>query len=146
MLKKSVPFIIVVFFLVSCYQLEKPKKPDGLISKSNMVNIIVDLKLLASVTSQSSKVLDSNNVDSENFVYQKYNIDSTLFAVSSDYYAYNIQDYIDIYEKVKDSLETLSNYYKELDTVETSEKESDERIKEKPAKLEKGLVTPVSNK
>lgn len=144
-LKRIIPYVIVAFFLFSCYQLEKPKKPNGLISKSDMVNIIVDLKLLASVTGQNTKVLDSNNIDTENFVFQKYNIDSTQFAASSDYYAYNLQDYIDIYEKVKDSLEALSDYYKDLDAKETSEKEPDEGG-EKPTNLEKGLVTPVSDK
>lgn len=148
MIKKTLPYIMIALFMVSCYEIEKPKKPKNLISKEEMVNILLDLKLLVSTTGQNVKVLDSNNVDVERFVYNKYNIDSTQFALSSDYYAHNIEDYEAIYEKVKDSLEALNNYYNDLQSkdVEAGEEEANKNETVEDAPIETGLITPPSDK
>jgi len=122
MLKKIIPYIIVVLFVVSCYKFKEPEKPKNLISKADMVNILIDLKLIASVTSGDDiKILDSNNVQSEKYIYKKYNIDSTQFALSNNYYAYHLKDYEEIYTKVKDSLEALSKSYEALELKELNE-------------------------
>ncbi|MBU3822099.1 DUF4296 domain-containing protein [Flavobacteriaceae bacterium XHP0103] len=146
MLKKIITYIVITAFLVSCYQLEKPKKPNDLISKTEMVNILVDLKLLTSINGQNTKVLDSNNVDVDNYVYKKYSIDSMQFVLSSNYYASNLDEYIDIYEKVKDSLDALSEYYMELEGKPIDDEEGqDKRTVNKP-KLKKELAKPALDK
>lgn len=95
-----------------------------------MVNILIDLKLIASVTAANDiKVLDSNYVQSEQYVYKKYNIDSTQFALSNNYYAFHLKDYEDIYTKVKDSLEALSRYYEDLELKELKERRTQDSIK-----------------
>src|SRR5690606_28575963 len=98
MLKTFIPYTIVLLFVVSCYKFKEPEKPKNLISKAEMVNILIDLKLIASVTAADDiKVLDSNNIQSKKYIYKKYNIDSTQFALSNNYYAYHLQDYEEIY-------------------------------------------------
>ncbi|OYX25188.1 MAG: hypothetical protein B7Z06_07690 [Flavobacteriales bacterium 32-35-8] len=127
MLKTFIPYTIVLLFVVSCYKFKEPEKPKNLISKAEMVNILIDLKLIASVTAADDiKVLDSNNIQSKKYIYKKYNIDSTQFTLSNNYYAYHLQDYEEIYAKVKDSLEALSSFYEALEQKEISE----QRIKD----------------
>lgn len=95
-----------------------------------MVNILIDLKLIASVTGGDDvKVLDSNNVQSQKYIYKKYNIDSTQFAMSNNYYAFHINDYEAIYTKVKDSLEALSRFYEDLELKELKERRTKDSIK-----------------
>lgn len=143
---------------MSCYKFKEPEKPKNLISKVDMVNILIDLKLIASVTTADDiKVLDSNNVKSEKYIYKKYNIDSTQFALSNNYYAYHLEDYEDIYTKVKDSLEALSKFYEALEQQEIKEqrtkdslqsiinKDSIEAITTK-TDIKRKLIKPISDK
>lgn len=116
--------------MVSCYKFKEPEKPKNLISKEDMVNILIDLKIIASITAVDDiKVLDSNNVQSQKYIYKKYNIDSTQFAMSNDYYAFHINDYEAIYIKVKDSLEALSRFYEDLEQKELKEKITQDSLK-----------------
>lgn len=142
-MKKNFIHIFILVFMVSCYDLKGPKKPDDLLSKSEMTNIIFDLKVLASINGENAKVLDSNNINVNTYVFMKYNIDSVRFAKSNNYYAYNIEDYEEIYQNVNDSLQKLNEYYKEQQGGEA--KEIEDYIKSKKKELNEGLVTPVSD-
>lgn len=95
-----------------------------------MVNILIDLKIIASITAVDDiKVLDSNNVQSKYYIFKKYNIDSTQFASSNNYYAFHLKDYEDIYAKVQDSLEALSRFYEDLELKELKEKITQDSLK-----------------
>ncbi|WP_100610184.1 DUF4296 domain-containing protein [Confluentibacter lentus] len=144
MLKKFIPYTIVLLFVVSCYQFKEPEKPKNLISKAEMVNILIDLKLIASVTAGDDiKVLDSNNVQSEKYIYKKYNIDSTQFALSNNYYAYHLEDYEEIYTKVKDSLEALSSFYEALELKELKDQRTKDSLQ---SLMDKDSIEAISTK
>ena len=148
MLKKTVPYILTLFFVVSCYKLKEPEKPKNLISKNDMVNILIDLQLLSSITAASDlKVLDSNHVKAEKYIFNKYHIDSTQFALSNDYYAFYIDDYEDIYDKVKDSLEALNAFYEKLEQEELEEIDETDSIMEIRSDVDnrRGMIKPVSD-
>ena len=49
-------------------------------------------------------------------------IDSLQFALSSDYYAFYIDDYDDIYKKVRDSLKLLKELLEKQEEIEMEEK------------------------
>lgn len=121
-------YFLAIFLLVSCYSFQKPEKPNHLISKKEMVNIIIDLRLLASANGSNEKVLQDKGIYSEDFVFKKYNIDSLTFALSNDYYAYYVEDYDEIYTKVKDSFELLKKNLDELVIQEEEEKRKTDSI------------------
>ena len=134
MLKRITIYICAVLFMVSCYSIKKPKKPDHLLSKKEMVNIILDLRLLASANGANQRLLQNHGIYSEDYVYKKYNIDSATFAQSNNYYAFYIEDYDEIYNKVKDSLDELKTVLDELVLKEKEEKrktDSINRVKER---------------
>ncbi|WP_390886657.1 hypothetical protein [Lacinutrix neustonica] len=56
-------------------------------------------------------------------------MDSTLFAESNAYYAFDIKTYDAIYAKVKDSLTALRDKYKAIETREDKEKEKLDSLK-----------------
>jgi len=113
---------------VSCYSFQKPEKPEHLISKKEMVNIIIDLRLLASANGSNQKVLQDKGVYSEEYVFKKYNIDSLTFALSNNYYAYYVEDYDEIYTMVRDSLELLKKNLDQLVIQEEDEKRKTDSI------------------
>lgn len=130
MFKNYIPYSIIFLLVLSCYKFKEPEKPKNLISKSDMVNILIDLKIIASITGAGDiKLLDSNNVRAEKYIYNKYNIDSTQFALSNNYYAFHLDDYDDIYKKVTDSLEALSRFYEEVELQEIKERKIQDSLK-----------------
>jgi hypothetical protein len=106
---KNVIYICIVLLLVSCYDIKKPKKPENLISKDKMVNIIIDMSLFNSAKGINKRTLENKGINLEQFIYNKHNIDSLQFATSNNFYAYNVLEYEAIYERVEDSLTQLKD-------------------------------------
>ncbi|MDO5970657.1 DUF4296 domain-containing protein [Flavivirga aquimarina] len=112
-LRRFTIYLSVIILVSACYSIDKPKKPDNLISKEKMVDILIDAKLIASANSKNRKVMENRGVKLNTYVFTKHNIDSLQFALSNEYYAFYIKDYEEIYAKVKDSLEFLNVKFKE---------------------------------
>lgn len=89
-------------FICSC---QEDKKPDNLISKEVMIDIITDLAVLEAVQSHNPSLLQLYGINPKEYVYDKYSVDSLQLAQSNRYYALNIKEYDAMYEKVKVRLE-----------------------------------------
>jgi len=115
--------LILVVVLIGC---DGPKKPENLISKKEMVHILIDSKLIAVANSGNRKILDKEGGFPSKYVFKKYNIDSVQFAESNAYYTYYVEDYEEIHQKAKDSLERLKK-----DLKAQQEKEKKEKLKKR---------------
>ena len=81
MIKKQICVILLLpLMVISCYKLKNPKKPDNLISEDKMVNILIDIRLMSSATGTNKRTLDNHISDKEDYIYNKYDIDSLQFA------------------------------------------------------------------
>jgi len=120
-LNRILTFFSIALLATSCFQYKAPEKPKNLISKDNMVNILIDAKIIGSANMKNRRIMESHGVDLSNYVFKKYNIDSLQFALSNEYYTFYIKEYNEIYEKVKDSLETLKTFYKKLEEKEIAD-------------------------
>ncbi|WP_242084107.1 DUF4296 domain-containing protein [Aestuariivivens sediminis] len=129
MIVRGILVLLFTFFLVGCYKLKNPPKPKNLIPKEKMINILIDIRLMASATGVNKRTLDNNIAHKEEYIYNKYNIDSLQFALSNEYYVYHIEIYDDIYAKVKDSLDALKNLYKDLEEKELKIKQEQDSLK-----------------
>lgn len=118
---------------MSCYGIEKPKKPENLMSKDKMVDVLVELALVSSAKGINKRELENKGIVPDTFVYKKHKIDSTIFANSNNYYAYDIDEYSQIYKDVRDSLESLRIFYKDVEKKENliKDKELKETLKDK---------------
>ena len=103
--------IISTLILVSCHKVKTPPKPDNLISKKEMVNILVDISLLRSAEGANKIKIQNEGYTVESYVYKRHNIDSAQFTLSNNYYSYDLETYKDIYQKVEDSLTSLKEFY-----------------------------------
>lgn len=123
---KNISYLVVVMLLISCGNKDDkgPKKPDNLISKNKMANIIYDMSILSAAKGVNKKLMEKQGVRPEDYVYTKYSIDSAQFAKSNAYYAFDIETYQDIYESVNVMLEKDKNEFSELVRIENKERDS----------------------
>ena len=80
MLKQFVTYLGVLLVVVSC-GFGGPKKPKNLISKKNMVHILIDAKLLSTATFEHRNALETKGLRFNSYIFEKYGI-----------VAYNIYD------------------------------------------------------
>ena len=110
-------YIVTLFFgmilLVACAE-KVVKEPKNLIPKEKMTEILHDLAILNASKSLTSSKLKDSGIEVMEFLYEKYDIDSTQFSQSDLYYASIPLEYQSIYEgvearikKQKDTLEAI---------------------------------------
>ena len=114
---------------MSCNRLDKPKKPDNLLSESQMVNIITDISLITAAKGVQKKVIEAEKINLEEFVFQKHNVDSLQFAESNNYYAYDVKTYESIYQRVNQRLENQKQEYLEIERINLEKKDSIRKAK-----------------
>jgi hypothetical protein len=128
-MKNSLIYILFICFLISCSGINKPKKPKNLISKDQMVNVLLDMSLLSSAKGINKSKIENNGIIPESYVYAKNNIDSIQFVESNAYYTNNLNEYQEIIKKVEDSLNILRENYNILYEKEEKEKRIQDSIK-----------------
>ena len=102
-MKKVVLFLILVSLNLSCKE-EVVKKPGNLIEKEVMVDVIYDLALLEAIKYQSPYALETHKINSDEYIYKKYKIDSAQFAQSNIYYASDYKEYKKMYDQINSRL------------------------------------------
>ncbi len=124
---KNIIYIIVFVFLLSCESRTKFKKPENLISKKLMVDLLTDMHLASGTLGIKNKDLEKNK-NYMALVFKKYKIDSTLFAVSNTYYTSNVDEYEEIFEEVEKRLDDIKKSYQtELDSIIQEAGKSEEK-------------------
>lgn len=119
---KLVAIALGFLIFTSCYNVDKPEKPENLLTESEMVAVLTDMAIMSSAKGINKKKIEENGITPNAFIFKKHKIDSTIFSQSNNYYAFNIKTYNEIYDKVKDSLKELREIYKKIEVEEKKEK------------------------
>lgn len=102
-MKKLIYILFVLLFVISCTSNTIYKKPENLITESEMVDLLVDMQI--AIGGRSARNNEAKyTIDYMPFVYEKYGIDSARFAQSSYYYSTDIDNYNKILTRVKNKL------------------------------------------
>lgn len=129
--------------MISCQDIERTEKPEDLIPKEKMVDIITELYLLNGARTYNKELLEESGIVPNEYIRNKYNIDSLQLVRSNNYYAENYKEYEAIYLKVKEKMDSLQIYYDTLrveierrrDSIRRlNPKDSLKRIKERALK------------
>ena len=96
-MNKNYIFIVLITLTISCKQ---ETKPNHLIEKEVMVNIMYDLSILQALRYQNPTSIDSFQINARDFVGKKYRIDSLQFAQSNVYYSTNNEQYKEMFNQV----------------------------------------------
>jgi hypothetical protein len=106
-MKKAV-FFFFGMLLLSCGE-KVVEKPENLIPKEKMVDILHDLSLLNATKAAFGSKFKESGIDVMDFLYEKYEIDSVQFVESDLYYASIPLEYQSIYEKVEERIDNRKN-------------------------------------
>lgn len=126
MIQNRFLIIILLPLLFSCYQENKVdvKKPDPLLTREKMVEILTDIQMAEGIISYGRTARKNYNNDYKDSLYQRlfdhYHISSTTLKENIAYYNIDPSVMEDIYEDV---LENLSKTQSEIlmDTIKKKE-------------------------
>ena len=102
-MKKGVLFFILINLIFSCKE-EFVKKPENLIEKDIMVDVMYDLALLEAIKYQSPNAIETHKINPDEYIYKKYKIDSAQFVQSNMYYASDYKEYKKMYDQINSRL------------------------------------------
>jgi len=108
---KNIFIIIGLVVLFSCESKVNYEKPKDLIPKELMIDVLYDMHLAVGTTNLKNKNLEKDR-NYMSLVYEKYDIDSTRFAISNIYYTSQVDEYEEMFEEVEKRLEKLHLQYK----------------------------------
>src|SRR6478752_8046497 len=91
-MKKLLSLFTLIALLVSCNK-DLVEKPDNLIDKKVMGDILYDISILEALKYQNQDSLYTNGINPKTYIYKKYKIDSLQFAKSNAYYAADYREY-----------------------------------------------------
>ena len=102
-MKKGVLFFILISLILSCKE-EVVKKPENLIEKEIMVDVMYDLALLEAIKYQSPNALETHKINPDEYIFKKHKIDSAQFVQSNMYYASDYKQYKKMYDQISSRL------------------------------------------
>ncbi len=124
---KSTFKILLILMLFSCGE-KVIEPPENLISKEKMTAILYDLAIINAGKSIDVNILEKNDVDPMQYIYDKYKIDSLQFAESNVYYISLPQEYESIYRNLE---ARLDKEREEMSAKKNKTRDSINEIKEK---------------
>jgi hypothetical protein len=100
-MRRVIILFCCVFSIIGCN--DGLPKPDNLIAKDKMIDILYDISLLEAIKTQNINGGMSSKM-SNDYIYKKYKIDSIQFTKSNRYYASDLEGYKKMFETVKEKL------------------------------------------
>lgn len=132
---KKVIYILIVVLVGSCAE-KLLEKPDNLIQKDKMVDILNDLAILNAAKNTNVTILRNHDIEPMQYIFTKYAIDSLQFVESDRYYASLPEEHEKIYLAVE---EKLQQEEERLNTIK-KERDSLKRIKNEASRLKKKIL------
>lgn len=120
----SIIFLLLLFVSCGGKGKKRVKKPGNLIAMEKMVDIIYDMSLVSAAKGVNRKLMEQKGVHPDTYVYKKHDVDSAQFAQSNEYYAFDLNAYEEIYQKVKAKLEKDKKQYSDLVQVQDKARDS----------------------
>jgi len=125
LIKRKLLFGVLVLLLmnfVACQSVKEPEKPENLISKDMMIDILTDCYINNAVRSISFVILKDSKIRLDSMIYIKYQIDSLQFTQSNEYYSLQFNTYVDMLTQVEERLEKIKE---RTDSIVKIEKKND---------------------
>ena len=110
-------WIGLVLLGVGCQHIERPERPDDLIPRDKMINILTDLYINNAARSVNVRVLRNKGIVLDSLLYEKYDIDSLQFTRSNAFYTSDLDNYNSMYEEIEARLVAMKG---ELDSIARS--------------------------
>src|SRR5690606_6816124 len=127
-MRKIFPYLFLIITFLSCSEKEV-EKPKDLIPQERMEEILYDLNFLQAIRNTNYQVFQRNNINAEEYILTKYNIDSLQFAQSNKYYANSAENYEKMIDRI---VERINQEKQNLQSQEfTREEKNNDSLKRK---------------
>ncbi|WP_299102280.1 DUF4296 domain-containing protein [uncultured Winogradskyella sp.] len=143
MLKNLSIVLVLGLLVIACDGMDKPKKPDNLISKAQMSDLLFDIYVVNAAKGINRKTLEKNGIVPREYVLEKHNIDSSQFAESNAYYSYDTDVYKAIVEQVKERIEKEKKEYENIRSEENKKTKTRTDSLKKNAKRRKDSIKKI---
>lgn len=125
-------FISVLLIAMACAE-PVVEKPEDLVPKETMVNLLYDLSIIHAAKGLNPQILKEGDKNTMEFLFEKYGLDSARYMQSDLYYASLPDEYEAIYGEVVERLEKTKNIIEEeRKRINDSVKEAVRRRKQTP--------------
>ena len=113
-------FIIIISlsFLYSCSQLKDRNPPKNLIGEELMSKIMLDVILMKNINRNGYAMKEKRNLLVDQYILQKYGVDSLQFNKSQDFYLKNPKEYSYIFEIIQSKLNKLRDSLQKIEIEE----------------------------
>lgn len=108
--------VVLVVMMIACQSVEKVEKPENLLNKEQMVNVLTDIAILKAATDVNKNRLNKYIDKPFQYIKTKYGIDSLTLAKNLEYYNFKFNQNLEIYEKVEEKLKTKNT---KIDSMQT---------------------------
>ena len=124
-MKHWVPIFVLILSILGCQNVERPEKPKNLISKEKMVDVLTEAYLANAARSVNNQAIIDKGIQVDSLIFKKFEVDSVQFAKSNDYYAADINMYLDIFQKVEARLVAME---KKLDSIRNMDRKRKDSV------------------
>ncbi|NER10293.1 protein of unknown function [Muriicola jejuensis] len=111
-MKKWIAFMAVLALVFSCAE-EVVKKPEDMIPRDTMTDLLYEMAVLNAAKSTNKAILEEQFDDPTEFLFKQYGVDSLQFVKSDMYYASQPLVYEAIYKEVEARLEKEKKAFEE---------------------------------
>ncbi len=116
-MKRSI--IIILLFLNFCSSpFREINPPEDLIGQELMSKIMLDVMLMKNINRNGYAIKEKRNILVDQYILQKYGVDSFQFNKSQDFYLKNPKEYNDIFEIVQSELNVLRDSLRNIEIEE----------------------------
>ncbi|KJJ37655.1 DUF4296 domain-containing protein [Aequorivita vladivostokensis] len=137
-MKHWVPIFVLILSILGCQNVERPEKPKNLISKEKMVDVLTEAYLANAARSVNNQAIIDKGIQVDSLIFKKFEVDSVQFAKSNDYYAADINMYLDIFQKVEARLVAME---KKLDSIRDLDRKRNDSVESQQNK-ERTIAEP----
>lgn len=135
---KKLISLLILFAFFSCNE-EVIEKPENLIPKDQMVQILYDIAIINGAKKANATYLTERGIETMPFIYRQYGIDSLQFVKSDIYYASRPSEYEEIYSNLEARLEKEKSEYDKQkmrvsDSIRKIAEEQRNKLKEQASK------------
>ena len=117
----KIKFIFLVLLVVGCNS-PRVEKPENLIDKPIMEDILYDMSLINASRSVNPVLFNANEIITfDSFIFKKYKVDSLQLAKSSVYYASFPDEYAKIFEIIENRLKVIKDSLDEAQRIKNEE-------------------------
>lgn len=103
-------YILFIFFVISCQNIQPVKNPDNLIDRAKMEDILYEIAVVNAARGYDIQKLSKYGVTPETYIFEKYDIDSLQFVENVSYYSSDIEAYKDMYLTIQKRVEGEYEY------------------------------------